>query len=352
MREAAPFRAGGRRPSILAAVAGGLRDVAARPGAVLALLAGNLLLAIALAAPLAALLASDLDHNLYGDAMAEGSSWRWFDTADRRHPALLGDLSAWNALFGDEGVRLDDLAKLSGVPLAIVLAGLAVYWLNALLHTGWLAALGHGAADPAGAGPAGIGPAASRGTAAATFAGAARFALPATLIALVAAAFYAGAYALLYLGLGALLDGAGEASQREWVSLGLTWMRLALVLAAFLGIKLWSDLAKAALVERAGGRGTGLAALPGALLAAAAQLLRRGPVYATAYLAIGLGTPLLAALWWVVTLPLEPATLWPLLVVLVLAQQLFLALRIALRLAHLAATRRLLAGGSRPALSL
>lgn len=344
MREAAPFRAGGRRPSILAAVAGGLRDVAAHPGAVLALLAGNLLAAIALAAPLAALLASDLDHNLYGDAMAEGASWRWFDTADRRHPAVLGDLSAWNALFGERGVRLDDLAKLSGVPLAIALAGLAVYWLNALLHAGWLAALGTGAAGPAGIGPAGIGRVGARGAAAATFAGAARFALPATLIALLAAALYAGAYALLYLGFGALLDGTGEASQREWVSLGLTWMRLALVLAAFLGIKLWSDLAKAALVERAGGgSGAGLAALPGALLAAAAELLRRGPIYATAYLAIGLGTPLLAALWWVVTLPLEPATLWPLLVVLVLAQQLFLAFRIALRLAHLAATRRLLA---------
>jgi hypothetical protein len=344
LREAASFRAGGHRPSLIAAIAGGLRDVVARPGAVLALLAANLLIAIALAAPLAALLASDLDHNLYGDAMAEGASWRWFDTVDRRHPAVLGDLSAWNALFGEEGVRLDDLAKLSGVPLAVALAGLAVYWLNALLHAGWLAALGSGAAGPAGAGP--VGPAPARGAAAATFAGAARFALPATLIALLAAAFYAGAYALLYVGLGALLDGAGEASQREWVSLGLMWMRLALVLVAFLGIKLWSDLAKAALVERAASRGNGLAALPGALLAAAAQLLRRGPVYATAYLAIGLGTPLLAALWWVVTLPLEPATLWPLLVVLVLAQQLFLAFRIALRLAHLAATRRLFTGGA------
>lgn len=342
MRETASYRAAhraeARRPSLIAAVAGGLGDAVARPGAVLALLTIQLVAAIALAAPLATLLSSELDHNLYGETMARGASWRWFDTVDRQHPAVLGDLGAWNALFDERGVRLDDLAGLSGVPLAMAVAGLAFYWLNALLHTGWLWALG-GGGD--GGGPSSR-PAPARGAAAATFAGAVRFALPATLIALLAAAFYAVAYALLYVGLGALLDGVGEASQREWVSLGLTWMRLALVLTAFLGIKLWSDLAKAALVARAAGGGSVLAALPGALLAAAGQLLRRGPVYATAYLAIGLGTPLLAALWWVVTLPLEPATLWPLLVVLVLAQQLFAGARIALRLAHLAATRRLL----------
>lgn len=328
------------RTSPIAAAAGGLRDAFARPGTVLALLLVQLVAAIALAAPLAALLSTELDHNLYSETMARGASWRWFDTVDRRHPAVLGDLSAWHELFDERGVRPGDLAELSGVPLAIALAGLGFYWLNALLHTGWLSALG-------GSGTGGGGSGAAGGTAAATFAGAVRFALPATLIALLAAAFYAAAYALLYVGLGALLDGVGEASRREWVSLGLTWLRLALVLAAFLAVKLWSDLARAILVARAGGgagRGGGVAALPGSLLAAAGQLLRRGPLYATAYLAIGLGTPLLAALWWIFTLPLEPAALWPLLVALALAQQVFLAARIALRLAHLAATRRLLVG--------
>jgi hypothetical protein len=289
-----------------------------------------------MAAPIAAVLSAELDHNLYGESMARGASWRWFDTVDRKHPVLLGDLAAWHGLLGEEGVKARDLAKLSGVPLAIALGGLGLYWLNALLHTGYLAALAaRGRAEP-GAAPL------APGTAGAMLAGAARFAVPATVVAVLAAAGYAAAYAVLYLGLGRLLEDVGPASRREWVSLGLTWTRLALTLGGLLAVKLWSDLAKAALAERGAARP--LAALPGALAAAAGALLRRGPAYAIAYLALGLGTPLLAALFWLVTRPLEPATLWPLLVALALAHQLFLGARIALRLAHLAATRRLLIG--------
>ena len=335
MREAAAAHPGGRRPSPIAAAAGGLRDALGRPGAVLALLALNVVAALALAAPLASVLSAELDRNLYGETMARGASWRWFDTVDREHPVLLGDLAAWHALFSDEGVKLGDLAKLSGVPLALAAAGLGLYWLNALLHTGWLAALSR--RDPLAEGAPPLAP----GTAGAMLAGGARFAVPATAIALAAAAGYAAAYALAYVGLGRLLEGVGEAARREWVSLGLTWLRLVLTLGALLAVKLWSDLAKALLVERGAGRP--LAALPGALAAAAGELLRRAPSYLTAYLALALGTPLLAALWRLVVVLLEPATLWPLLIVLVLAQQLFLGARITLRLAHLAATRRLLA---------
>lgn len=342
MRNATTARFGGRRPSLFAAAAGGLGDALARPGAVAALLVLNLLAAAVLTAPLASVLASDLDRNLYGDAMADGASWRWFDTADRRHPALLGDLSAVDALFDDQqdGVGAAELKRLSGVPLAVALAGLALYWLNALLHTGWLAALSAQAEGPSLA--PGLGSPLAPGSGAAMLAGAARFALPATVVAALAAAGYAAAYALCYSALGRLLADVGTASQREWVSLGLTWLRLALTLASFLGVKLWSDLAKAALAGRGAARP--LAALPGALAAAAGELLRRGPRYAVVYLAIGLGTPLLAALWWLLALPLGPATAWPALVAGVLAQQLFLGARITLRLAHLAATRRLMFG--------
>lgn len=335
MREIAAAGPGGRRPSAIAAAAGGLRDALGRPGAVLALLALNLVAALALAAPVAGVLSAELDRNLYGDAMAEGASWRWFDTVDRRHPALLGDLAAWNALFSEEGVTLGDLAKLSGLPLALAVAGLALYWLNALFHTGWLAALWRQDQrfDAAGSPPV-------PGTAGAMLSGAARFAVPATAIAVLAAAGYAGVYALAYVWLGRVLEGIGEASQREWISLGLTWLRLALTLGALLAVKLWSDLAKTLLVERGAARP--LAALPGALVSALGELIGRAPSYVTAYLALALGTALLAALWRLVTVLLEPAALWPLLVVLVLAQQIVLGARICLRLAHLAATRRLL----------
>lgn len=338
MREIAAALPGGHRPSAIAAAAGGLRDALGRPGAVLALLALNLVAALALAAPVAGVLSAELDRNLYGETMAGGASWRWFDTVDREHPVLLGDLAAWNALFSEEGLTLGDLAKLSGLPLALAVAGLGLYWLNALLHTGWLAALSRQDQrfDDGGSPLA-------PGTAGSMLAGAARYAVPATVIALAAAAGYAGAYALAYVGLGRLLDGVGEAAQREWVSLGLTWLRLVLTLGALVAVKLWSDLAKALLVERGAGRP--LAALPGALVAALGELLRRAPAYVTAYLALALGTALLAALWRLLSVLLEPATLWPLLVVLVLAQQLFLGARICLRLAHLAATRRLLVAG-------
>lgn len=336
MREAAAVRPRGHRPSAIAAAAGGLRDALARPGAVLALLGLNLVAALALAAPVASVLSAELDRNLYGDTMARGASWRWFDTVDREHPVLLGDLSAWEALFSDQGLRLGDLAKLSGLPLALAVAGLGLYWLNALLHTGWLAALSrqNQRFDAAGSS---LAPA----TASGMLAGAARYAVPATVIALLAAAGYAGGYALVYGWLGRVLDGIGEAAGREWVSLGLTWLRLVLTLGALLAVKLWSDLAKTLLVER-GAAGWALAALPGALAGALGELFRRAPSYATAYLALALGTALLAALWRLVTVLLEPATLWPILVVLVLAQQVFLGARICLRLAHLAATRRLL----------
>lgn len=342
MRDPGPVRLGARPPSLLATAAGGVRDALARPGAVIAFLVLNLGVAVALAAPLASVLEADLDRSLYGETMADGASWRWFDTADRRHPALLGDLSAWNALFDDEELGVDggDLAKLAGVPLAVALAGLGLYWLNALLHTGWLVALSSQAEAPSLA--PGLGSPLAPGSGSAMLAGAATFALPTTVIAAVAAAGYAAAYSLCHTGLGRLFDGVGAAAQREWVSLGLTWLEVVVTLGALLAVKLWSDLAKASLA----GRGTArpLAALPGAMAAALGELLRRGPRYVLVYLAIGLGTPVLAALWWVVALLLDPATAWPALALLVLAQQLLLGARITLRLAHLAATRRLLAG--------
>lgn len=304
-------------PSILVAALG---RTGARPRLVAALLLVNLAAALVLTVPLGALLAAELDHNLYGDAMASGASWRWFDTVDRRHPAVLGDLAAWHALFEDEGVAWSDLAELSGVPAAVLAAGLALFWLNSLLHTGWLAAMLPG----------------RRGTPRELFAEAARFALPTSLLAVLAVAGYAAVYAVVYVGGGRLLDGVGEAAQREWVSLGLTWGRLLVTLGGMLAVKLVFDLARAALVELGAWR-----LLP-ALGIAAGELVRRGPAYLALYLVIGLGTPLLAIAWWLLTLPLGPATGWAVLLLLFVCQQVLVAGRIALRLAHLAATQGLL----------
>lgn len=309
-----------------------LRAAVARPWVTVALVAVNLAVALVVVAPLRGPLAADLDTNLYGGAMASGTSWRWFDTFDRRHPALLGDLGAWEALFGEKGVTLEGLRKLSGVPAAAALGGLLVFWLNGLLHTGWLAVLRAARARP---GPAtGTAPPAGPRGVSGVFAAAVRYAVPATLLAALALALYAGVYAALYVGAGRLIDRLGELSQRETVSLALTWGRLLLTAAAMLGVKLLYDLARAALVELGGW------SVVRALAAAAGELVRRGAAYVALYLLLGAAAPLLVALWWLLTAPLAPQS-WVGLAILFVLQQLFLGARVGLRLAHLAGTQAL-----------
>lgn len=320
------------RSSLAGAFAGGLRDAAASPGAVFALLLINLLAALALAAPLAVLLSSSLDHNLYGDAMATGASWRWYDTVERRSPELIGDLAPWSALFSEEGVDLDDLRSLAGVPATVAVAGLAMLWLHTLLHIGflWSLAGGEGRLPRRGAHLGEM------------LAGAARFLLSGTVLAVLTTAFLVAAYALFYSLSGRVLEGAGEASQREWLSLGLTWSRVGVTLLAFVAVKVFSDLVKVGLIESAAGLPN--ASLSQAIGLALGQMTRRGPAYLALYLALGLGTPVLAAAWWGVSRLLGPAAGWGLLVVVFLLQQLVVAARIGLRLAHVAATRRLYGG--------
>lgn len=305
-----------RRPTLLAAARAAVVQTAARPHLILALLTVNLLTAWMLVAPLRGLLGAELDSNLYGETMRTGVSWRWFDTVTREHPEAVGGYSAFTALVSDEGVRWKDLRDLSGTAAGVALAGLFLFWLNGVLHCAFLDSLQQGR------------------TAAGFGAAAARFAPPLSALAGFALLSYALVYALLYVETGRWLADLRADVDSEWLAMGMTWARLALTLVALLAIKVFYDLAKVVLVER------GTWNWPWAALLALKEFLHRGGRYLVLYLLLGLGTPLLAAAWWLTGGRLV-ASGWLLLVLLFVLQQLFLAARISLRLAHLAATRTL-----------
>lgn len=297
-----------------------VRRPLAEPQTVLVFLLVNLAFALVLAAPLAGLLSAELDDNLYGEEMASGASWRWFDTVAREHPHALGDLAPWTALFTSEGIRPADLARLSGPPAAVALAGVLLFFVHAVLHTGYLAAGRWRSAE---------------GKAAGLLHRSALFALPALGLAAAAAAGYVAVYAVAWVATGPPLARIAEAAQSQRLHLAFAGGRLALTLALLVAVKLWFDVAKATVVE------TGSWNLARAAARAARELMRRGWAYLALYLAIGAGTLALAALWLVVADPLVPRT-WIGLAIVFVLHQLFLAVRVALRLAHLGATQGLL----------
>lgn len=298
----------------------------AEPQVVLLFLLVNLAVALLLAAPLAGLLSAELDHNLYGDEMATGSSWRWFDTVERQHPHAIGDLGAWSALLSDEGVRPGDLARLSGPAAAVALAGILLFFLHAILHTGYLASGRWRTGE---------------GRAAGLLHRAALFAIPAMALATLAAAAYVAVYAAAYVATGPPLARLAEAAHSESLHLLLVWARLGVTLILGVLVKLWFDLAKAALVE------TGSWHVGRAAGRAARELLRRGWAYGLVALAFAAGALLLAAVWLLVSGPLVPRT-WIGLAIVFVLHQIFLALRIVLRLGQLGATQGLLLAAAQP----
>jgi hypothetical protein len=308
----------------------------ALPGVVLLFLLLNLVSALVVAVPARSLLSVELDHNLYGERMEAGASWRWFDTVERRHPQAVGDGSPWTALFSDEGVRWSDLAAVSGPPAAVLLAGVLLFLLHGPLHVGYLAARRRGAHGPR-----------------AVVADALTHLLPGLALALLAAAAYAAVYAAVYVAPARPLARFAELMQGEVWHLAQVWLRLGLTLLLLLVVKVFVDLAKLGVVEPGGawGRLEGAAArprgwrggrLPGALALAGRELWRRGWAYGGVDLLLALALLVLGALWWVASAPLVPET-WLGIAILFVLHQVVLALRIVLRLAHLDAARGIFA---------
>ncbi|HMB52840.1 MAG TPA: hypothetical protein VKU40_05960 [Thermoanaerobaculia bacterium] len=290
---------------------------AAKPGPLLLFLAVNLGAAVLLALPLATLASAELDDNLYGDEMATGASWRWFHTVERQHPRAVGEYGAWTALLSEDGVRWSDVRALSGPPAAIAWAALFLFLLHAPLHVGWLTVRRR-------SGPR---------TGALLSAAVAR-APAALLLALLAALAYAAVYTVAFVAPADWLRGWSEGIQSERLHLVFVALRLALTLALLFVVKLGLDLAKVGL---AAGDGWNLA---GSIAGAGRELLRRGPIYAALYIPPLLAMALVAALWWWLAGALVPAAFLGF-AILFLLQQLFVALRIALRLTALGAVQGL-----------
>jgi hypothetical protein len=304
-----------RGPSVAAAAKSGALEVAVRPHLVAVFLAANLVLAWILAAPLRGLLSAELDSNLYGDVMATGSSWRWFDTVERKHPEALGNRGAWGELLSDRGLTVKGLRQISGPALAVVLAGGVLFVLSSLLQCGFLAQLYPD----------------RRGTFAAATA---HFVLPALAVTCFAALSYAATYWLLYVETGRWLADVRAGAGSERIALAMTWGRLALTLVGLLAVKLLFDLSRVVLVDRGNWN------WPWAFLVACRELALRGGRYTLLYLLLGGATAVLAALWWLTLGRFAPQG-WLGIAALFVAQQLFVGARIALRLTHLAAARAL-----------
>lgn len=278
-------------------------QVLERPHHLLAFLLLNLVLAVVVALPYQVLLGDRLERAPVAEEIADGASWRWLDTLLRQRPEILGTPGLeWPPRPGGM------------LPAQTLAAGLLLYWLTAILHCGYLSTLRSG-------------PSGRRGL----FASAARFALPATALALLAGLGYLAMVALLFVGTGRLTEPLAAATDREWVALALTWGRAALTLAGLLAVKLVFDLAKTVVVRR-----DSLNFL-GAGVEAVSELGRRGLPYLAAYLLIALPGLALIALWWLLPGRVVPGS-WAGLAALFLFQQIFLAARIAFRLAHLGAT--------------
>ncbi len=314
-----------------------------RPGVILLLLLLNLGVALVVAVPLKSLLSAELDDNLYGEVMEEGASWRWFDTVEREHPQAVGDYSPWTAFFTADGVGLADLAAVSGPAATLLLAGLLIFLIQAPLHVGYLAAAPGSRATAAGGWRR-----RAWGIREVVGAGVAR--APAALILAVGAGCaYAAVYALLFVAPAAHLERFADFLHSAPSQLAQTWLRLVLTFLALMVVKVFFDLAKLGLAGgAAAGSGDGvadgsvrfggLARLPAALKLALREGLRRGWAYLAVDLVLVALMLVLALLWWWLSGPLVPAT-WLGIAILFVLHQLFLALRIGLRLAHLDAAR-------------
>lgn len=306
----------------------GLRGAAARPGAVLLLLLLNLAVATVLVVPAGSLLSAELDHNLYGERMETGASWRWFHTVERQHPRAVGDYGAWTALFTAEGVGWKDLRGLSGPPALVALAALLLFLLHGPLHLGYLVAVRRTERTS------------ERATAAVMTEQAVRLAPAGLLLALLAAAGYAAAYLLGYTALARPLVRLAEVWGSERWHVAFIFLRLALTGLLFLLVKSYVDLAKAILAERTVDAG-GNRHLPAALAGAGRHLAGIGGVACVLLVAVFAGLLLAASAgWWFLSRPLIPET-WLGLLILFVLHQLFVALRIALRLGQLGAVRGL-----------
>lgn len=308
------------RPPFLPTVRRGLASVAVRPHLVLLMLLVNLLASWVLTAPIRGLLRATLDRNLYGDTMATGASWRWFDTVSRTSGPGLLDFSLFRNAAGADGLFPGDFLHLAGPLSGAVLAALILLWANSLLVCGFLA---HLHPDHRG----GFGNAVVR------------FLFPASALTFFAVLSYGAAYFVCFVLTGYWLGPFAESFPSQGAVLALTAARFAVTLLVLLVLKVLFDLARVVLVDRDGWN------WPWAFLMALRELVRLRGRNLLRYLALGAfptaAALLLTLLWWPLGSLLAAPQGWIVLLLAFLAQQVFVALRIGLRLSGIAAMHHL-----------
>jgi len=212
----------------------GLALSLSKPYLALSLWLIQLLLSSVLILPISNILHDLLDRSVAGSRMVANPDWGWWETLQREHPDLLGNLSKLSAgILTPEGVKSGDLPGLQGIgATAIALAMLGVV-LHAFALGGSFGTLREPQASLVTFGREGM----------------RRF--PAFLAFTLAALAAAGAaYRWIYLETGEALTRRVQELDTEGRALAVTGLRLLALLLALAAIKLAADSVRAIWVAR------------------------------------------------------------------------------------------------------
>ena len=223
-----------KRRNSLACFGRGLALALSKPYLAVSLWLIQLLLTAVLILPISNALHDLLDHSVAGSRMVANPDYGLWETLQRQHPDLLGNLPDLAAgLLTTEGVRFSQLADLRGIGAAAVSLGFLAVVLHAFALGGVFGTLREPKASLVTFGREGM----------------RRF--PAFLIfTLATVAAVGAAYRWIYVETGEALRDRVQTLDTEGRALAVTAVRLAALLFALAAIKLLADSVRATWVAR------------------------------------------------------------------------------------------------------
>ena len=223
-----------KRRNSLACFGRGLALALSKPYLAVSLWLIQLLLTAVLILPISNALHDLLDHSVAGSRMVANPDYGLWETLQREHPDLLGNLPDLTAgLLTTEGVRFSQLADLRGIGAAAVSLGFLAVVLHAFALGGVFGTLREPKASLVTFGREGM----------------RRF--PAFLIfTLATVAAVGAAYRWIYVETGEALRDRVQALDTEGRALAVTGVRLAALLFALAAIKLLADSVRVTWVAR------------------------------------------------------------------------------------------------------
>ncbi len=218
----------------LACFGRGLKLSLSKPYLAVSLWLIQLLLASVLILPVSNSLHGLLDHSSAASHMVANPDYGWWETLKRQHPDLLGNLPELaTGLLTREGVQSSQLAGLRGIGATVLSLAMLAVVLHAFALGGVLGTLREAQGSLVTFGREGM----------------RRF--PAFLTFTLAALLAAGeAYRWIYLETGEALRGRITELDSEWKALAVTALRLLLLLLSLAAIKLLADSVRAIWVAR------------------------------------------------------------------------------------------------------